>query len=187
MENALVHVLTALGVAGFAALAMRAARQPPLVDERTQAVILRHGKPIKALAVVSLLLPIPGFALLIIGPVNNVATWACVGYVVGFGLLAVYAILDAFLTRVAVASEGIVTSTAWRGINSLAWDEVREITFSGANKWFVIRGMKGRTIRISLFLVGITEFEKAVRSRLSLERYQKAKSGFELITRGCWQ
>jgi hypothetical protein len=186
MENALVHILTALGVAVFGALALRAAKRPPTFDERAQAVVLRHGTPIKVLALISLVLPIPGIVLMIQGPANIAETWLCVGYIWCFGLLAGYAMLEAFQTKIMLVPEGIIIFTAWTGIKSIAWRDIQEITFSGANKWFVIKGPDRRKIRVSIFLVGIAEFETIVRSQLPPERFRKAEVGFKFVAQGLW-
>jgi hypothetical protein len=183
LAHALIGIFVPLTLALCVALARRAR---PFIDPNTQALVLRYGWVIKGIAVVSLGLPVPGIMLLIEGVNNDRELVLYVCYVIFFSVMSLWAMLDAFWTRIILIPEGIMIYAVWRGVTSFSWEEVKEIRYSNGGKWFIVNSTDGRTIRVNTFLAGIHEFEKAVRQHLSPEQYQNAVQGFDFVNSGRW-
>jgi hypothetical protein len=171
--NVLQHLATALGT-GLVLWAMFAlARRQPQVHSETGTAILRHSWMIKAAALL-------GIPLTAIGPaVMWEAGWvgpqmiAGAVYTAVFGAGALYAILDAYFTWVAVTTEGILHHTPWRGTRGLIWAEISAVRYSTVNRWFVLVTAKDR-LRVSAYMVGILCFIDALRRHLPAEKLPPA-------------
>lgn len=84
---------------------------------------------------------------------------------------------------VRVTPTEIERRSAWSGVRTLAWDEIREVTYSSFNAWFAFVAESGETIRVHGLISGMSELLRYVESRLSPATLAKARAGYERFNR----
>ena len=85
-----------------------------------------------------------------------------------------------------LTADALVFDSPWRRRRTIRWDEVRVVSFSSLNRWFVFRDQAHVTIRASMFLVGFTHLLTAIRVRIPPERWLAVRNLIDSDTRGGW-
>lgn len=78
----------------------------------------------------------------------------------GFAVTSMFIILDYFMARHWVSSEGIRYRKLLGTKHELRWGELQRVYFSPGMKWFVLEGGNGSRARISVMLRGLPEFAR---------------------------
>jgi hypothetical protein len=98
----------------------------------------------------------------------NIVFWVCGGLGTVFSLAAVPLLLETYQRRVWVNDDG-VRVRGWFGTKGpLAWDDVREVTFSETNRSYTLKGKKLK-LTVSLTLTGRAEFVEYCKAKLGKE------------------
>jgi hypothetical protein len=167
---------------------VRGARNKARVDPQTGETVLEYGTPMKALAL-CMAVVIPSLILILVcfAPPKD----AAVGWAVGGGIAGVCSIggfvqlMDTTKAVAFLSPEGIRARSAWRrGERFIGWDDVTNVGFSKANKWFVIQGRHKVTIRIEVCMNGTTSLVEAMKKYLPHWKYLGAAGGFEIVQTG---
>src|SRR5262245_13483565 len=157
---------------------------PRKVDAPNVLHVLRYGAMLRTLALVLALLP-PMIMTYVIAtfPLRNEKAL----YVAGCSFLAVCLIGGVLLIEVARGQVWISEDKVWRISPwsrqpiEIAWSEVEQVSYSSVNSWFLVRGA-GKTARVSTYLIGIGEFVRAARRKLTLDRYGAAAAAFNSVS-----
>jgi hypothetical protein len=103
----------------------------------------------------------------------------------GFASLGVYLTLEYLLIRVDLGPEGLSYRTIRGRSGFLAWQDVRQVSWSRYSPGFVLRSLTGETVRVSSMLRGLPSFATAVLSSVPRERLDdRAASVLENVARG---
>lgn len=152
-------------------LAVALARLPPFTGAEVRAE-LRYGTLVRLIALFAAL-TMPLLALAVIGflPWSNITALLRAGCVLLIlclpgGLL----LLEVQRVRIAVTTAGLIADSPWRGRRELPWNEIEHVTFSALNRWLVIRGRNGQTIRASLFLAEFPKLLAALKAHVPSPR-----------------
>ena len=81
-------------------------------------------------------------------------TIAFLGLIVGFGIPALYILLDAFFVKGSYDQESIFFSTPWTGKKKEKWNDLKSVTYNSSCSWYVLKFNNGKVIRISSYLGG---------------------------------
>jgi hypothetical protein len=156
------------------------ATRPARVDPFDGAQILAYNWVFRVFAWLGLLLGVGAGLLgfLVEGVANAGAAVILALFVLGYGGLALYAILDFTCTRIYLTDRSITSHVLWRTPRTIAWDDVVVVHYSGVARWFVLEGREGETIRASAYLTGIGALAQEIRSRVPNGIYEKAVPGF---------
>jgi hypothetical protein len=111
-----------------------------------------------------LLIPFPQLTRLALLGVNLLV----LGFIGGFLLVATQR------TRIVVHDQGVVGQSPFRPRREFTWGEIHQVTYSALDHCLILHGSGRRTIRASLFLVGIHELTRAIKQHLSADRYASA-------------
>ena len=81
-----------------------------------------------------------------------------------FGFAFLGALLIVEYCRVAhhLEEKGIRSSSWIAGPGFLYWSDIRSVRYSPSMKWFRIEGRDGRILRVSVMLMGLPEFARAI-------------------------
>lgn len=164
------------------AWAGRHGRPRPGADEHT--LLFRHNAVFRWFAYLSTIgIPLGLTALVTLIPPRGEEVWYVVGIYAGFALLTLPLFWEAIRYYVLVGPEGIVCRSAWRGTRFIAWDDLREVSFSTANAWFIFRARDGTTIRVHMFVSGLSDLLRLVELRVPADRMRNAKPGYDRVGR----
>jgi hypothetical protein len=81
------------------------------------------------------------------------------------GLMGGLLLLETERVRIYLVDDGIVALSPWRGRRALLLSEVQSVTYSRLNRWFVIVGKDGTTVRASRSLCGLPVLLQALYER----------------------
>jgi len=76
--------------------------------------------------------------------------------------MCVLIVLDYFFTRYEIGAEGLKYRTLFRRSGIAKWSDVEEVRFTEVMGCFRIRLRRGKTLRISVMLVGLPELAQAL-------------------------
>ena len=89
---------------------------------------------------------------------NATATiWTTLGFVL-FGLASLPMVADYFFARHTVSEAGLEYGRMWGQRGSLRWADVVRVSYASGMKWFVLQTRDGKTVRISVMLMGLPAF-----------------------------
>ena len=172
--------LLAIAIPAILSWCMVVARRPPRVDAATGATILEYAWPLRAIGVVTgvaVPLALAGLAFAF-PPQTFKDAFAAGALMLGFTLLGGVLLVETARVRIWLHRDSIVSYSPWRETRTLRWPEVRKVSYSATNRWFVIEGPRGAKIRAHVFLVGIGALVDAIRTKVPPERYAEARAGF---------
>jgi hypothetical protein len=143
-------------------------------------VVLRYRSFLRVFAwVVALGIPALVIFLMVRVPVRDTADpWWAGALMLGFGVLDGLLLLETERTEVALSEQGIKGVSPWRGQREFSWGQVGEVSFSGLNRWFVVRDLHGSAIRVSLFMDDVRRFVAEVKKHVPADKYVRAQRGF---------
>lgn len=134
----------------------------------SEARTLRHSRGILILGLVCF-----GFfsALTVISNVfpNETVTWWTTAIFVGFALMGVPLVIEYYKVRLELSEQGMVYWTYLRGRRTLRWEDVREVRFSPAMRWFRLETRNGEVARVSAMLIGLPEFANLLLAHVPAE------------------
>jgi hypothetical protein len=157
-------------------LATRGVRQ----TAPTGGVVLRYRAFLRIFAWVAALgIPALALVLMVRAPVREGADpWWAGALMLLAGVVGGLLLLETERTEIVLDETGLRGVNAWRGERSIAWGQVADVSFSGLNRWFVVRGLRGETIRVSAFMGDMHVFRETIRKHVPQDRYAKALRGF---------
>lgn len=74
-------------------------------------------------------------------------------------------LLETEKTRLYLTEDALIGESPWRRRRVIRWDEVQRVRYSGINRWFIIEGPAGQTIRVSRYLVGLPQLLAALQTK----------------------
>jgi Bacterial PH domain len=173
MASILPHAITGVAVV----LSVRLVQQ--YLHDRKRATVqavegvarLRYGPVFRWLSAALLVVPSAGFsALAWANPAQTTSdTLAWVGLQAFFLLLGVPLVLEAFGVRHQVDRWGLHYRTPWSRERTIAWEDVREITWSESARWWVVTTYDGARARLPELLDGIDTFLEFARCYAPIE------------------
>lgn len=107
-------------------------------------------------------------------------------------LLAVYLTAAAVLTPlvweagrfyVLATPDGLEGRSAWRGVRTIAWDDLEEVRFSPFHAWFEFRDRTDRAIRVFAFAAGVDELLRVTEAHVPAGILSRARSGYLRVGR----
>jgi hypothetical protein len=81
-------------------------------------------------------------------------TKALIGLIIGFGIGAIYCLIEAFFVKGSFDESGISFFTPWTGMKEEKWDDLVSIDFNDWCYWYVLKFKSGKVIRLSTYLLG---------------------------------
>jgi hypothetical protein len=93
---------------------------------------------------------------------------------VGFAFLGAPLIVEYYRVVHYLEKGGIRYSSLISSPGFLPWSDIKSVRYAPSLKWFRIEGRDGRIIRVSVMLMGLPEFARAVLSAVSESRIEPA-------------
>jgi len=91
---------------------------------------------------------------------NKTSTWWTTAIFVGFAAMSAPLILDFFIARHHVSSEGLAYTKLTGAQRYLRWADLLHVRYSPTMKWFVLKSSTGDVARISVMLMGLPVFAR---------------------------
>jgi hypothetical protein len=174
--------VSVMGLLGLMAWAARRGRPRPGADEHT--LLFRHNAIFRWFAYLTTFgIPLGLTALVVFIPPRGVEVWYVVGVYAGFAALTLPLFWEASRYYLLVTAEGIVCRSAWRGTRFVRWDDLRDVSFSTTNAWFVFHARDGKKIRVHMFVTGLNDLLRLVELRVPADRLRNAKPGYDRVGR----
>jgi hypothetical protein len=111
----------------------------------------------------------------------EVGGFVCI--LVGFTALSVPLLWMAVRFRLVLSEDGLDCTPVWRPRRFLAWEEVKEVTYSARMSTFVVRAWDGWTFSISILMPGVFTFLDQCELRLPAAALQGARDGYARLGR----
>ena len=163
----IIAVTSLLGYFTSAAL-----RSKSKINAATGERTFSYVRPFKALAVISLVLPIfMGFLTFQLSKSDqpDFIIWLVISLI--FAAMSGYLLLECFFARVVISEESITSISPWSGQRTFKWAEIHSISYSKTSKWYIIRNCDGKKIRASDYLAGISELAVELKRRVPSENW----------------
>ena len=80
----------------------------------------------------------------------------------GFSLLGCYLVYSYFVDRYELGPDGLSYHAPLRGPGHAPWSDITAFRYRESWKWFVVRLRDGRTLRLSVMLIGLPELAEAL-------------------------
>jgi hypothetical protein len=93
---------------------------------------------------------------------NKTTTWWTTTIFVGFAGLSAPMLIDYFVAKHKVSSEGLQYRKLPGRKKYLGWAELQSVRYSAGMKWFVLTTKSGEVARLSVMLMGLPEFARQV-------------------------
>ena len=81
---------------------------------------------------------------------------------------------DYFAARHNVSDEGLRYTRLVGSGGYIRWEDVKKVQFSDAMKWFRLESQSGEVVRISIMLMGLSEFARALLAHTPRESIEKS-------------
>jgi len=161
------------------------------VDPETGVLLFRHGMFLRAFSFFIAFIVPTGFTIWgVFNTLNkqeDALSFSNVIDIIGlyalFGGLGAVLIWETSRFALAVSRDGLECRSPWRGQRFIPWNQIKEISYSLINQWFVIRSTDGWKFRIHTFVPGLTQFLESCESHLPPEALAKAKAGYLRVGR----
>ena len=173
----LAQVLTVIFVGLLISyLTKTALRSKPIIDPATGARTFSYVSASKALALISLILPVffGAFSLILYRAGDSAYL---VPLILGliFTAMTGYALLEYFVARLIVSDEGITSQSPWTGERFFRWDEIESIGFSKLLRWYVLIGPGRRKIYAAEYLSGFAYLTVEFTKKIPQEKWKDSK------------
>jgi hypothetical protein len=169
-----VVVIAVSAVLGY--LTSAALRSKSITNVATGERTFSHTRPLKALALLSLALPLfMGFLTYktIRSGESDPMIFAVMFLI--FSAMSLYLLLECFFTRIVISAEAITSASPWGGERTFRWAEINSVSYSEICKWHIVAGPDGKKIRASDYLSGINELVLELKRRVPSENWVRAK------------
>jgi hypothetical protein len=155
-------------------------RPHPSTDGRT--TLFRHNAFFRGFAYLSAFGVMTGLtALTYLYPPKRNEIWYIIGLYFFFAGLTLPLVWEASRFYVLLTPHGLEARSAWRGNQSILWNDVSELSFSTLNAWFVFRSTNGDTIRTHVFVAGLKNLIRTAESQIPPTAMKKARAGYERL------
>ncbi|HEV1994542.1 MAG TPA: PH domain-containing protein [Candidatus Acidoferrum sp.] len=139
-------------------------------------LVLEYGRAVKSVPILvavawTILIPI----VLHDDPIRRENLPAFLLLVVLITVPLVVVTIEAFGVAHRIREDGIEKRSPWSSHRMIKWEDIREISFSGAMQWFVVSNPHGK-LRLHLYLNGLKDFADAVRAKVPKETWAKAEA-----------
>jgi len=115
-------------------------------------------------------------------PVSDRDLWIGLSLLVPWLVVFIALGMELFLAYVKVENGAIARHSPWKGDLSLAWEEIESVHYSTFNRWYIVRGRRGK-IRVSSYLSGIEDFVEVATERIPPDRWRTPFSVEDLRSR----
>lgn len=152
---------------------MAARRSKPTIDPATGARIFSYVRGFKALALISVILPVfmgAGALVLYRSGESDYPVWLIICLI--FTAMSGYLLLECFFARLILSEEGITSLSPWTGERFFRWGELESIGYSKLSRWFVLIGPGRKKIYASEYLKGFLVLCAEFRERIPPERWK---------------
>jgi hypothetical protein len=180
------YPIIAVTVSGFLGLLLWVAqRGRPAADPETGRLLFRHSILFRGFALFAAFgIPLGITVLLLFNPPKKQSeVWAVLGLYVGFAVLSAPLLWESLRFALTVGPEGLDCRSPWRGRRFLPWEEVKEVSYSGMNSWFIIRATDGWKFRVSILVPGLSQFLARCEQHLPPEALEGAEAGYARVGR----
>jgi hypothetical protein len=176
MWNHLIFAIVFPVVMGVLLWAAR--RRRPLTDAYTDVLVFRYGIWMRGLALLAVFLSALSFAVFVVeGPPRALVLCALVSVIFASGLW------EYMRFELKVSPDGLDCRSPWRGARFLAWDDIKDISYSEAYSWFVVRAVDGWKFRVPVLVSGLPSWLEQCERYLPKSALAGAKSGYEAVGR----
>jgi hypothetical protein len=180
------HVAAVVTLVFMGILLWASRRGKPLRDAYTNAMVFRHGILIRGFALLGTF-GAPS-AITLIGifrppPPQPGDFWAVCFLYALFPAISAPLLWESMRFAMKVSPEGLDCRSPWRGTRFLAWDDIKEISYSQAWSWFVVRAVDGWKFRVPLLIPGLGHWLEQCERYLPESALARAKTGYEVLGR----
>jgi hypothetical protein len=178
--------LIIFSVMAFLGLLMAAAqRGRPRVDPQTGSLLFQHSWLFRGFSLfMAIGVPIGLTALVLFHPPKNNGDLAAIlGLFGGFAALIAPLLWESLRFGLVVSPTGLDCRSPWRRGRFIPWGEVKELSYSAVNSWFIIHASDGWKFRVSILVAGIGEFLAQCEQRLPPAALLPANEGYTRLGR----
>jgi hypothetical protein len=91
---------------------------------------------------------------------NETTTWWTTSIFVGFAILSAPIVVDYFMANHQVSEDGLAYRKLVGTRKYLRWSDLRDVRYASLMKWFRLETRSGDVARISIMLMGLSEFAR---------------------------
>jgi hypothetical protein len=169
IDNVLIFVVVTSGL-GY--LTSAALRSKPRLDATSGERIFSYVRGFKALALISIVLPVfNGVLSLYLYRAGDADYSIWFGICLIFAAVSAYLLLECFAARLLVSDQGITSLSPWTGQRTFRWEEIESICYSKKSMWYVIVGPVRKKIYASEYLSGFGVLSTEFRKRIPQDRW----------------
>ena len=169
IDNALTVIAVAFVLTYLTAAALRS---KPIIDPATGARIFRYDRASKALALISLILPVLMGAISLTLYRRGESIYPLWLICLILTAISGYVVLECFVARLIVSGEGITSLSPWRDERFFGWDEIESIRYSKLSETYVITGPDRKKIYASESLDRFGLLIGELRKKIPRERWK---------------
>ena len=142
------------------------------VDDRTPVRVLRYGWRFRAFVLVFTgYIPVLAVVLYVNGNFADVGELVAMGLL---NLLALYSFLEVFVVSIQFDENGLTARSPWRKTRRIQWSEIVEHDFEGWSRYHLLRTQSKGTVRLSVYLTGVTTFLEELERRAPQVRWSSS-------------
>lgn len=175
-----------VAVLGFLALLTWAAqREKPHADPAAGTLVFRHSAIFRWFSyVMAFGIPVAITVLVIFNPPKKDGdVGAIIGLYALFAGLSAPLLWESLRFSLTLSPEGVDCRSPWRSGRFLPWNEVKELSYSAVNSWFIIYATDGWKFRVSILVPGLAALLEEFERRLPLSALTPAKLGYDRVGR----
>ncbi len=166
------------------ALMLKAAAHHGQPTGGDRVLVLRHNSLFRWLALLAaLVLPVGLTALLRFYPPTRPEVPYLVAAYIVLGLVTLPLVWESSRYYLRVTPTGLECRSPWRGVRTLAWDDVESVVWSAVNAWFEFVGRDGDRIRVHAFVTGLNDLLQAAEAEVLPMALKGARAGYTRVGR----
>ncbi len=132
-------------------------------------VVLNYGWKLRFLGLcIAFAIPMLMILMFAVNPMRHTQRALPFGLtILALGFVGGVLMVETQAVYLVVSDATIVGISPWRRRREWRWDQIERVTFSRLNRWLILHGPRGETIRAALALVGIRDLAQAILRRVS--------------------
>lgn len=181
----LVLALAGLLGLGFVWLLFAVARAAPPYRTEGTTITFRHGKLLRAFAVLAffgapMLL---GLWIVLFPPRSDFTRLPIILAAAVLGIMGLLLIWEAFQFQLTISPQGLECHSPWKGRSTHSWEQLMAVAYSRWNAWFVLTFQGGRVFHVSSLIPGVGRFLEACEQHLKPEQMTGSEAGYRWLRR----